>query len=201
MYSSQGQVFQWNGLKLQIHEGSLPEGLQQCKIYIKVSLVGQYAIPESSCLVSAIYWLRCEPQCIFTKPITIGIQHCSAMGNLTGLEVVRAYCNQKHLPYRFKPIGGSFSAQTSCGVIEVNHFSGYGIVQEGVSSERKYYSRPFYLPHSHQHSHQIDVVFVWNTEPHINVRHHVSNFNNNIHIKFLDNNLIVCEQKIFQRWV
>ena len=172
VYSSQGQVVEWNGLKLHFHEGSLPEDLHHCKIYIMASLVGQYEVPENSFLVSAIFWLRCEPQCTFIKPITVEIQHCSTLGNLSSLKIVRAFCNQEHLPYRFKSLGGSFSAQNSSGVIEVNHFSGYGVTQEGEDSERKYYSRPFYHPHSHQQSHQIDIIFVWNTEPHINVRHY-----------------------------
>ena len=51
VHSSHGQLVEWNGLKLHIHEGSLPEGVHQCKIYIKASLAGQYEIPENSHLV------------------------------------------------------------------------------------------------------------------------------------------------------
>ena len=171
--SSQGQLIDWNGLKIHIHEGSLPEGLHQCKVYIKVSLAGEYEIPENSYLVSAIFWLRCEPQCTFTKPIIIEIQHCSSIENASRLKIVRAFCSQKHLPYKFKPVGGRFDSKRSYGVLEVNHFSGYGVVEEESSdSKRMYYSQVFYRgPHNHQHSHQIDIVFVWNTEAHINVSH------------------------------
>ena len=85
--SSQGQLVDWNGLRLHIHEGSLPGGLHQCTIYIKVSLAGDYEIPENTSLVSAVFWLRCEPQCTFTKPITVEIQHCSTKHNLSRLKL------------------------------------------------------------------------------------------------------------------
>ena len=77
-------------------------GIDQCTIYIKASLAGEYEIPEDSSLVSAIFWLRCEPQCTFTKPITVEIQHCSTKQDLSRLKIVRAFCSQKQLPYKFK---------------------------------------------------------------------------------------------------
>ena len=171
VHPSQGQLVEWNGLKLHIHEGSLPEGLHQCKISIMVSLAGQYEIPENSCLVSAIFWLRCEPQCTFVKPIIVEIQHCGTTENLSRLRIVRTFCSQKQLPYKFKPLlGGRFSAHPSYGVIEVNHFSGFGVTEEGPASDRKYYRQLFYRSyHSHQCAHDIHISFTWNTEPHINV--------------------------------
>ena len=172
VHSSHGQLVEWNGLKLHIHEGSLPEGVHQCKIYIKVSLAGQYEIPENSHLVSAIFWLRCEPQCKFIKPITVEIQHCSTKQNISKLKIVRAFCSQKQLPYNFKPLGGRFDTDTSYGVIEVNGFSGVGVVEENPVSERLYYSQLFYRSyHSHQQGHESDIyiIFTWNTEAHLNV--------------------------------
>ena len=170
VHSSHGQLVEWNGLKLHIHEGSLPEGVHQCKIYIKASLAGQYEIPENSHLVSAIFWLCCEPQCKFIKPITVEIQHCSTKQNLSRLKIVRAFCSQKQLPYNFKPLGGRFNADTSYGVVEVTSFSGVGVVEENPVSERLYYSQLFYHSyHSHQHVHEIHIIFTWNTEAHINV--------------------------------
>ena len=118
VYSSQGQVVEWNRLKLYIHAGSLPEGLKQCTIFIKASLSGDYEIPEDTSLVSAIFWLRCEPQCIFIKPITVEIQHCSTKRDLSKLKIVRAFCNQKSLPYKFKHLeGGRFDADMSYGAL------------------------------------------------------------------------------------
>ena len=175
--SSQGQLVEWNGLKMHIHEGSLSEGIDQCTIYIKASLAGEYDIPENSSLVSAVFWLRCEPQCTFTKPITVEIQHCSTEQDLSRLKIVRAYCSQKQLPYKFKPLGGRFNADTSYGATEVTSFSGVGITEEGpVSeepvSERLYYNQLFYCNNrGHQQRHDIHIIYTWNTEAHINVSH------------------------------
>ena len=175
--SSQGQLVEWNGLKMHIHEGSLSEGIDQCTIYIKASLAGEYDIPENSSLVSAVFWLRCEPQCTFTKPITVEIQHCSTKQDLSRLKIVRAYCSQKQLPYKFKPLGGRFNADTSYGATEVTSFSGVGITEEGpVSeepvSERLYYNQLFYCNNrGHQQRHDIHIIYTWNTEAHINVSH------------------------------
>ena len=170
VHSSQGQLVEWNGLKLHIHAGSLPEGLQQCTIFIKVSLSGEYEIPENTSLVSAIFWLRCEPLCTFIKSVTVEIQHCSTQRDLSKLKIVRALCNQKSLPYKFKPLGGSFNADTFYGAIDMKGFSGVGIVDENPNSKRMYYSPLFYRSYlSHQQSHEIHIAFVWNNKAHINV--------------------------------
>ena len=168
--SSQGQLVEWNGLKLHIHAGSLPEHLQQCTIFIKASLAGEYEIPENTSLVSAIFWLRCEPQCIFIKPITVEIQHCSTKQDLSKLKIVRAFCNQKSLPYQFKPLGGNFNADTFHGAIDMKGFSGVCVIEENPNSERMYYNQLFYRSYlSHQENHEIHITFVWNDEAHINV--------------------------------
>ena len=169
VYSSQGQLVEWNGLKLHIHAGSLPEGLQHCTIFIKVSLAGDYEIPENTNLVSAIYWLRCEPQCTFIKPITVEIQHCSTKEDLSKLKIVRAFCSQKSLPYKFKPLGGSFNADTFYGAIDMKGFSGVGVVDE--NPERLYYNQLIYYNNQSQQRHNVEIhiVFTWNTNTHINV--------------------------------
>jgi hypothetical protein len=177
VHSFQGQLVEWNGLKLHIHAGSLPEGLQQCTIFIKASLAGEYEIPENTILVSAIFWLYCEPQCTFTKPITVEIQHCSTKQDLSRLKVVRAlqnFCSQKPLPYKFKPLGGNIDADTFYEAIDMKGFSGIGVIEENPNSERMYYSQLFYrahgdLNHHQQQRHEIHIIFTWNTELHINV--------------------------------
>ena len=170
VHSSQGQLVEWNGLKLHIHAGSLPEGLQQCTIFIKASLAGEYEIPKNTSLVSAIFWLRCEPQCTFIKPVTLEIQHCSTQRDLSKLKIVKALCSQKSLPYKFKLLGGSFNADTFYGAIDMKGFSGAGVVDQNPNSKRMYYSQLFYRSYlSHQQSHEIHIAFVWNNKAHINV--------------------------------
>ena len=193
IYSFQGQLVKWNGLKLHIHAGSLPKGLQQCTIFIKASLAGEYEIPENTSLVSALFWLRCEPQCIFIKPITVEIQHCSTKQNLSKLKIVRAMCSQKTLPYKFKPLeGGRFDADTSYGVVEVTRFSGFGIIEERTVSKRLYYNQLFYCDNEvhHQHRHDIHIIYTWNTEAHIHVHVQVIHLFGIIIINIIINNII-----------
>ena len=176
IYSSHYQQISWEHfcLKLHIHEGSLPAGMEQCNIQIKASLAGQYEFPENSHLVSAIFWLRCADVHEFMRPISVEIQHCAKLENVTqsnlSLNFVRAVCSQKQLPYTFKPLGGDFTSHSCYGIIELNSFSGVGITQEG-SEDREYCSRLFYM-HSSQEAplnREIHFVVTWNTEAHLTV--------------------------------
>lgn len=197
--SSQGLIVEWSGLKLDIHKGSLPDG---CKVHIKSSLAGEYEIPEGSGLVSAVYWVRCEPQCTITKPITVEIPHCSATEDVSKLKIVKAACSQKSGSYEFKPVGGRFDAHTSYGVTEMTHSSGYGVVEEESPDPRRkyYYCQPFYRPLSDQNGHVIRtcIIFVWNTEPHITVRHtYTPNVCSHIYFECTHNNTVACQAKVF----
>ena len=170
---SHAQQISWEGFGLKIHieEGSLPPDTKQCVISIKASLAGQYEFPENSHLVSAVFWLRCEPMCKFTKPITVEMQHCARSENVANLNLkfVRANCRQKHFPYTFKQLGGNFSSHSSYGIIELNSFSGVAITQEG-STAREYCSQLFYLGHPNICS--IHFVVTWNLEAHLTVSEH-----------------------------
>ena len=169
VYSSRDQQMTWEGfsLKLYIPEGSLPAGIEQCTINIKVSIAGQYEFPENYCLVSAIFWLRCETVHKFIRPIVVEIQHCAKSEN-SKLNFVRTICNQKQLPYTFKHLpGGNFTSHSSFGVIELNSFSGLGITQEGCEN-REYCSRLFYM-HFSPVRHEVHFVVTWNVEAHLMV--------------------------------
>ena len=137
-------MLQWKnfGLKLSIAEGSLPSNIEQCTLHIVVSLSGQYEFPRNSHCVSAVFWVRCEPMCKFRKDITLEMEHCATKSNGT-LCFARAACTQKKLPYTFELLQGDF---TSCsyGVIQVNSFSGFTILNQG-SDEREYCAQVFYL--------------------------------------------------------
>ena len=172
--SSHAQQITWEefGLKLHIDEGSLPAGVDQCILNIKSSLAGLYEFPDNSYLVSAVFWLRCEPMCCrFTKPVTVEMQHSAKRENVekAKLTFVRAVCSQKQLPYTFKRLGGDFSRHNSYGVVDVNGFSGLAITQEG-SEEREYFSKLFYFS-NYLNGHRIDMVITWNTAAHLNVSH------------------------------
>ena len=176
VYSFHAQQITWEGfgLKLHIQEGSLPAGMEQCILQIKASLAGQYEFPENSHLVSAIFWLRCETVHKFTKPITVEIQHCAKSENVTSLNLgfVRAICSQKQLPYTFKQLpGGNFTSHSSYGVVEVNSFSGVGVVENGADS-RNYLASVLYKEISDLHTcciMEIYIVVIWNLDAHCTV--------------------------------
>ena len=177
VYSSQAQQITWEcfGLKLHIHKGSLPAGTKNCTIKIMVSLEGQYEFPDSSYLISAIFWIRCEPSCKFTKPIGLEIQHCGKVDNKLKLSFVRALCNQEQLPYSFKHIGGTFTPYSSYGIIELNKFSGVGIIQE-ESDERNYLVTVLCKEVKNQPTRcivEIYIAITWNLAAHQNVSVHV----------------------------
>ena len=129
--STRGINFEWDGygLKLHVQEGSLPAGMGECKVNIRVSLSGQFQLPEDSDLLSPVFWISAP--CKFTKPVTLEIQHCALREDesvLSDLSFVSAKCSQKDLPYRFKQLdGGVFTAHSSYGSIQLDHFSGVGI--------------------------------------------------------------------------
>ena len=175
VHSSGAQQITWEGfgLKLHIDEGSLPAGIHQCTLTIKASLAGQYEFPDNSFLVSAIFWLRCEPMCNFTKPVTVEMQHCARSENVANLKLkfVRAVCSQKQLPYTFKELGGDFTRHSSYGVVEVNGFSGLAITQEG-SEDRSYLANLLYKEVKGRPTRCIVDIYIavtWNVDSHYTV--------------------------------
>ena len=170
VHSSRYQQITWEGFGLRLHidEDSLPAGMEQCTLKIMASLAGQYELPEKSCLVSAVFWLRCEPMCKFTKPVTVEIQHCAKSENVGKLKFVRAVCSQKQLPYTFKELrGGDFNRHSSYGVIQVNSFSGLAVSQKG-SNDRRYLANVLSKTKGHHIPVVLDIFFVviWNTSAH-----------------------------------
>ena len=124
--TNQSQNFHWvgYGLKLHIPEKALPTHLEECKLLIKVGISGQFALPENTSLVSAVYWLDSEPRCTFSKHLTVQIQHCALSSQTSRLNFAVAKCSQSPLPYTFKILkGGEFSNQSTYGCIELQQFS------------------------------------------------------------------------------
>ncbi|XP_064401962.1 uncharacterized protein LOC135347816 isoform X2 [Halichondria panicea] len=129
------QTFHWvgYGFKLTIPQGSLPAGVDQCRLEIKASVAGQYQFPDNLQLVSGVFWIHPLPLCRFQQQLTVEIQHCAKMTSSTKLSFVRAHCSQESLPYTFKQLEGrgSFTEHSSYGCLSVNHFSSYAIAAEG----------------------------------------------------------------------
>ena len=168
--TNSGQSFYWSGYGFKLHSppGSLPSGVDRCVLHIYASLAGQYQLPDNVVLVSAVFWVRCDPSCRFKQRLTIELQHCANMTSSTKLTFVRAVCSQESLPYTFNKLEhGSFSEQSSYGCLEVNGFSGYGTVAEG-QVDRSYVASLWY---SKADPRNIDIHFsiTWDEKCHITV--------------------------------
>ena len=173
--TNQSQTFHWAdyGLKLHIPQKALPANLEECKLLIKVALSGQFALPEETSLVSAVYWLDSEPRCKFSQPLTIEVQHCATSSQISRLTFALARCSQNDLPYTFKILeGGKFSSHSTYGCIQLNHFSLITLVKRLILGEDnvKYRARLYYLK---KNTFQRDIHFVItkDQEAHATVRY------------------------------
>ena len=143
------QSFHWTGygFKLHIPQDSLPAGVDRCLLHISASIAGQYQFPDNMELVSAVYWVRCDPPCLFQENLTVDMQHSAVVEGSTNLSFVRASSHKKELPYySFEKIEdcGSFTNRSSYGSILLDHFCGVGAVG-GSPVEKKYCSNVYYL--------------------------------------------------------
>ena len=160
--TNKAMTFQWkdHGFKLHVPENSLPKGVSEYLINIKVSLAGQFELPKGYELVSAVYWVKTPGK--FAKPVTIKVQHCANFSNPTQLRFVHTSCAQKSLPYKFKVIdGGSFSLGSKYGVLSTTHFSGKGIAKKVTPGEHScQYCAQVYFTVKHLQDHWYYCHFV-----------------------------------------
>ena len=158
--STEGGSFQWKGYGLRLHvsKDSLPPGTAECRINIRVSLSGQFQLPEGSVFLSPVFWISAS--CKFTKPVTLEIQHCALTENeavLSNLSFVLTKCSQKDLPYRFRQVeGGVFTKHSTYGSIELKQFSGISI----AGSEETPRSYCAHLYHTMENVHDWIFYFV-----------------------------------------
>ena len=145
--STKGCSFEWKGygLRLNISRDCLPDGMEECRINIKLSLSGPFQLPEDSELLSPVFWI--SALCKFKKPVTLEIQHCASRHQeacVSDLTFVSTKCSQKVLPYIFKRLdGGRFPADSPYGSLQLSHFSGIGITGR-KSSPRSYCAQIYY---------------------------------------------------------
>ena len=163
------QSFDWEeyGLKLQVPSQSLPSNINRCAITIAASLCGQYQFSDDVELVSPVFWLRCNPSIKFKVPLRLEIEHCAPLKNSSNLFMARASSTQKDLPYSFEVLEtGSFTKHSTYGAIDLNKFSGLGVVQKG-SKERRYWYNVFYM--GPLRCRNIHFTVTWHNEAHITV--------------------------------
>ena len=178
--SEKDQYFTWTnfGLNLHIASKSLPPEFLSCTIHITATIVGDYQFPPNSHPVSAVYWLQCIPACKFVKPVTLEIQHCGKHENLSKLYFVKGSSTQELIQEQYyvfhraedysRTNHGIFPAKSSYGFIQLESFSGYGVVQN-ESEERHYCANLYYLGQDETPC-RIDFTISWNTDAHRSVR-------------------------------
>ena len=146
--TSQAHTYEWRGygVKLHVQQDSLPANYPQCRVEMRASLSGQYALPANCELVSGVYWVYCPVK--LSKCATLEAQHCSTRRE--GLSFVRAECTQEQLPYMFRrQEGGVFSEHSSHGSIDLSKFSGWAIIRRLTScfasdSQQSYSAHVYY---------------------------------------------------------
>ena len=173
------QYFSWHefGLNLHIPENSLPEGVQQCSIFIRPRVMGEYQLPKDSHLVSAVYSIKCVPKCQFTEPVTLEIQHCAKPENIQKLSFIRAIrstSEKKAAQFHIIEIGedsqtdgifySSFPYHTSYGFVELSKFCQFGVIQRDTD-ERDYCANVYYREDSAR-QHKVYFTILWNTNTH-----------------------------------
>ena len=90
-----------------------------------------YQFPEGSELVSAVYDISADK--LFPAPVTVELQHCIPLHHDNeaphiGMTFVIAD-TQQGPPYRFHELqGGGFRCGSSCGEIELSHFSKLAVI-------------------------------------------------------------------------
>ncbi len=168
--TNSADTFYWDGygFRLNIPQGSLPAGVDQCRLDIVASAAGQYQFPDNLQLVSGVFWVRPLPLCRFQQQLTIEIEHCARITSSTKLSFIRAHCSQESLPYTFKQLEwrGSFSEHSSYGSLELNQFSGLAVTGDDVERE---YIASLYYQQCDPRTLEIHFVITWDVEAHITV--------------------------------
>ena len=86
-----------------------------------MGISGQFTLPQNTSLVSAVYWLHGEPQCEFSQPLILEIEHCATSSQKSRLSFAR--CSHYSLPYNFEILEeGNFSLD-AYGCIQLRSFS------------------------------------------------------------------------------
>ena len=109
----------------------------------------KYIFPEGCELVSAVYNISTSKP--FPEPVTVKLQHCVPTDNeieASAMSFVIADTAQGP-PYKFCPQnGGSFTCGSSCGEIQLTHFSMPAVIRWLLGRPIPFSASVFYLPKS-----------------------------------------------------
>ena len=149
------QSLSWSGhgFRLTIPAGAVPTGTT-ISVAIKSVLSGEFELPDSCQLASAIYWIKTSQP--FNKNVILHLHHCGVIESeeqCSRYKFVAGRCSQPNLPYKLVPRdGGVFTQNTHEAFISVKQFSLYAVVSD-ENSELSYTGQAFYQP--------MEGVYVW----------------------------------------
>ena len=132
IYRGKATSFAWknHGFRLHFPESALPPGITECAIQVNAALCGHFEFSSDTELVSGVYYIRCHHS--FTKPVTMEIQHYSAINSKEDIEELSfAISIGDELPCQFNlRENGVFAAHSQFGAMELKHFCKYAIVRK-----------------------------------------------------------------------
>ena len=169
LITSKAQTFHWEGygLKLLVPPGALPPGMKQCELLIKVAISGQFTLPQNTSLVSAVYWFHSEPQCEFSQPLTLEIQHCATSSQTSRL--CFAKCSHTSLPYNFDILEGGDFSEDAYGRIQLRTFSLITVLKWLFGLDDLKYHASIYHLWKGENRREIHFVVTKNLEAHATV--------------------------------
>ena len=134
--TQRAEVFNWPeyGITISAPENSIPANTQSVLLNVRVSLSGPFQLGASK-LMSAVYWICPNIRCKFANPLEFTVEHCAHLklpDDHTKLTFLRTKCNQEDLPYKFKEIGGQFTAHS--GTVALRSFSGVAVGSKSAES-------------------------------------------------------------------
>lgn len=178
------QCFTWHefGLNIHIPKKSLPEGVQLVRIHIRSAIKGDFQLPHDTHLVSAVYSIRCLPECQFAKPLTLEIQHCAKPENYHKLCFIRSTSGSNVHHDVIEPGDNEltknvfcycfFPWHTSFGFVELTKYCTVCIGQRGT--DKRLYHASVYRDEVDVKRHKLYFSIVWDTNYHNQVKHAVA---------------------------
>ena len=152
------QSLSWSGhgFRLTIPAGAVPVG-STIRLAVKAILTGEFDLPESFQLVSAIFWIKATQ--LFSRDVTLHLHHCGVIeskAQCSQYKFVAGRCSQPHLPYKLVlREEGVFTPHTREASISIKQFSFYAVVGD-EASELFYNGQAFYQP--------VEGVYVWKVD-------------------------------------
>ena len=164
------QKLEWHdyGFYIEVPEGAVSPGVT-VSVGVKVILAGQFKLPESRQLISALYWVSSSK--VFLKEVSVNIQHCAYIQSeeqCSNCNFIIAKCSQKELPYTFREREGLFNSHTQYGAIKLKTFSIIGGTAP-PETELRCLASLYYKQHTGIPVIDIHFVLVNNLSPHSEV--------------------------------